>query len=122
MAQRVQVLLVCDMHGDDNTAGEETIAFALDGTSYEIDVCATHAEALRNAFAPFVGQARKTAGGGSGRSSRAASPRSTPPRGRAGADRHRTGDIRRWAREHGHQVPERGRLPQSIVDAYDAAH
>src|SRR4051812_30703920 len=37
MAQRVQVILVCDLH-DDETPGTETISFGLDGTPYEVDV------------------------------------------------------------------------------------
>ncbi|WP_381805589.1 histone-like nucleoid-structuring protein Lsr2 [Streptomyces niveus] len=30
--------------------------------------------------------------------------------------------IRTWARANGHQVADQGRVPQAIVDAYDAAH
>ena len=45
MAQRVQVLLVCDLH-DDDTEGTETIRFSLDGAAYEIDLCASHAAQL----------------------------------------------------------------------------
>src|SRR4051794_17591558 len=58
MAQRVQVLLVCDLHEGDEE-GTETIAFSLDGAAYEIDVCDAHAAELRDAFAPYVGQARR---------------------------------------------------------------
>ena len=58
MAQRVQVLLVCDLH-DDEVEGAETVAFGLDGSSYEIDVCEDHAAELRDAFAPYVGAARR---------------------------------------------------------------
>jgi hypothetical protein len=117
MAQRVQVLLVCDVH-DDDTPGTETVAFALDGTSYEIDVCDRHAKEMRDALAPYVGQARRAGsarGGGRGRSS-------TGRAGRAGSDRQRTAEIRRWAREQGRQVPDRGRLPAAIVEEYEAAH
>jgi hypothetical protein len=31
-------------------------------------------------------------------------------------------DIRTWARENGYQVAERGRVPQSVREAYDKAH
>jgi hypothetical protein len=30
--------------------------------------------------------------------------------------------IRSWARENGHKVPERGRVPQSVIDAFYEAH
>ena len=60
MAQKVQVLLVCDLH-DDETEGTETVAFALDGSSYEIDLCEEHAGALRDDLASYVGAARRAA-------------------------------------------------------------
>lgn len=124
MAQRVQVLLVCDMHGDDSTPGEETISFGLDGTSYEIDVCGQHAAGLRDSFAPFVGQARRAGGGRSGGAGRSGGGRGGrgSARARGGGDRARTAEIRQWARDNGHQVPDRGRLPASIVEEYEAAH
>jgi hypothetical protein len=39
-----------------------------------------------------------------------------PPRAPA------TADVRRWARENGHVVPDRGRLRPAVWDAYRAAH
>jgi hypothetical protein len=119
MAQRVQVLLVCDVHDDDTTPGTETITFSLDGSSYEIDVCDDHAAELRDAVAPFVGAGRRV-GGGRGR--RAAAPRATTARPAATSDRQRAGDIRAWAKDQGLNVNERGRIPASIVEQYEAAH
>lgn len=122
MAQKVQVLLVCDLH-DDEVEGTETVAFGLDGSSYEIDVCDQHAGELRDAFAPYVGAAR--------RAGRAAAPaqrraRSSSSVGRTAAagngDRERVQEIREWARSNGHQVSERGRLSAAVLSAYEAAH
>jgi hypothetical protein len=123
MAQKVQVLLVCDLHDDtpgDEVEGTETVAFALDGSGYEIDVCEQHAGELRDAFAPYVGAARRA-----GRAPVAPAQR----RGaRAGAGRSASGDkqrvqeIREWARSNGHQVSERGRLSAVVLAAYEAAH
>jgi hypothetical protein len=113
MAQKVQVLLVCDLH-DGDVEGTETVGFALEGTAYEIDVCDKHGTALRNAFAPYVGAAR--------RAGRAAT---TGRRGRpakAASDKDRTVAIREWARKNGHKVSERGRLSAAVLSAYDAAH
>jgi hypothetical protein len=116
MAQKVQVLLVCDLH-DGDVEGTETIAFGLDGSSYEIDVCEQHAAELRDAYAPFVGAARRAGRGGAPaqRRSRGAA-RST------GGDKNRVADIREWARKNGHQVSERGRISATVMTAYDAAH
>ena len=46
MAQKVQVILVDDLDGGD---AEESVSFSLDGVSYEIDLSAENAEALREA-------------------------------------------------------------------------
>ena len=119
MAQKVQVLLVCDLHADE-VEGSETIAFGLDGSSYEIDVCDDHAAELRDAFAPFVGAARRA-----GRSAVAPAQRRARSAARAtggGSDKQRVADIREWARANGHQVSERGRISSTVLAAYDAAH
>ena len=119
MAQKVQVLLVCDLH-EDEVEGSETVAFALDGSTYEIDVCDAHGSELREAFAPFVGAARRA-----GRSVASGSPRrSGRPSTRSGGagDRERVQAIREWARANGHKVSERGRLSSSLIEAYEAAH
>ena len=119
MAQKVQVLLVCDLH-EDEVEGSETIAFGLDGSSYEIDVCDEHGAELRDAFAPFVGAARRA-----GRTSTAPSQRRARSAGRGAAasgDKQRVADIREWARANGHQVSERGRISSTVLAAYDAAH
>ena len=93
MAQRVQVLLVCDVHDDDTTPGTETITFSLDGTSYEIDVCDDHAEELRDAVSPYVGAGRRIGGSRSARRSSAPSRAAARPAARsaAGSDRQRAG-------------------------------
>jgi hypothetical protein len=115
MAQKVQVLLVCDLH-EDEVEGTETVTFGLDGASYEIDVCDAHAGELRDSFAGYVGAARRA-----GRS-----PVTAARKGRASAPKaggnERVGEIREWARQNGHQVSERGRLSATLVSAYDAAH
>ena len=113
MAQRIQVLLVCDLH-DDDTAGTETIRFGLDGAGYEIDVCERHATELRDRMASYVGAGRRAGG------------RSEPSSGRSRRRRSRgSGDaarVREWARSQGLPVPERGRIPADLAERYAAAH
>ena len=116
MAQRIQVLLVCDLH-DNDTEGTETISFSLDGAGYEIDVCDAHSAELRDAFAPYVGHARRA-----GRAAVSGARRKAAAgRGGAGSP-DRVTAIREWGRKNGHKVSERGRLSASLVQAYDAAH
>lgn len=112
MAQRVQVILVDDIDGG---AADETVTFALDGVTYEIDLSSKNASSLRDDFASWVGNARRAnsrRAGGSARSSRAA----------AAGRREDLAKIREWARENGHKVSDRGRISAEIQAAYDKAH
>jgi hypothetical protein len=120
MAQKVQVLLVCDLH-EDEVEGVETVAFGLDGSSYEIDTCEEHGAELRDAFARFVGAARRAGRPTGGSGPRKASGRPSRPAA-SGSDRERVQAIREWARSHGHTVSERGRLSAAVIEAYEKAH
>ena len=120
MAQKVQVMLVCDLH-EDEVEGVETVAFGLDGSSYEVDACEEHAAELRDAFARFVGSARRAGRPASSTGPRRAS-RGTSRPAAAGSDRERVQAIREWARKNGHTVSERGRLSATVMEAYDKAH
>jgi hypothetical protein len=118
MAQRVQVLLVCDVHEDD-TPGSQTVHFALEGANYEIDLCDEHVKDLHEALATYVAAGRRTSGGGTrGR----AAGRSAATGRRGGNDRQRTQDIRQWARSNGLSVNERGRIPAEIVAQYESSN
>ena len=110
MAQKVQVLLVDDLDGG---TADETVTFALDGVSYEIDLTTENAAKLRDALGTWVGHARKVGGRSSART--AVSTRSRSSRGDAQA-------IRDWAKAHGHNVSERGRISAEVKAAYEAAH
>ena len=116
MAQKVQVLLVDDLDGGEAV---ETLTFGLDGIPYEIDLSKEHAQALREAMAPYVGSARKangrSAGGTRARGRGAGASRS-------GASTTNTAEIRQWAKDNGHAVSERGRIPGVVIEAYEKAH
>ncbi len=73
MAQKVQTLLIDDLDGGE---AESTVRFGLDGTEYEIDLSAEHAEALRKALGPYVNAARRTPGSAARRPTFASSSRS----------------------------------------------
>jgi hypothetical protein len=113
VAQKVQVLLVCDLC-EGGKPGSETLGFGLDGQSYEIDLCDKHAKGLRDSVAQYVGAARRASGGGS-RGGRSGGRRGST------ADRQRTQEIRAWARKKGIKVSERGRLSSDIVAQWEAA-
>jgi hypothetical protein len=115
MARKVQVILSDDL--DENLPADETVSFALDGTNYEIDLAERNAKELRDAFAKYVGAARKV-GRDTGRASGGGRSRATGGR----MDREQAGAIREWARKNGHAVSDRGRIPASVVEAYESAH
>ena len=111
MAQKVNIILVDDLDGSDAT---QTVSFGLDGANYEIDLNDKNANALRDAIAPYVGHARKVSRGAS-----------APKRGRgaaAAAGGASAKEIREWARDNGFTVPERGRIPADVREAFDGAH
>ncbi len=110
MAQRVNIVLEDDLDG---TPADETVTFALDGVTYEIDLATANATALRDALAPYVGHGRRAAGRRTTGSRSAARP---------SAGKRDLGDVREWARQAGHKVSERGRISAEVQAAYDKAH
>ena len=122
MAQKVQVLLVDDI---DQGEAAETVTFALDGVTYEIDLSEEHASALREAFAPWVGHARRVGGrGAAGKRTSAPKQAAKAPAGggEGGGGGRDTGEVRTWARENGYTVSDRGPISAEILQAFDDAH
>ncbi len=117
MARKVQVILSDDL--DDDVAADETVTFSLDGTTYEIDLSEKNAQQMRDAFSTYVNAARKVSARGA-RASGGGRSKATGGGGRM--DREQAGAIRDWARKNGHEVSDRGRIPASVVDAFEAAH
>jgi Lsr2 len=107
MAQKIQTLFIDDIDGG---AAEGTVRFGLDGTEYEIDLNAKHAAQLRTVLANYVAHGRKARG-----TRRAVRGR------RAGAGAVDTAKVREWARGQGLDIKERGRVPASVVEKYQAA-
>lgn len=113
MAQKVFVEMVDDLDGSVGE-GVTTVGFALDGRSYEIDLNSGNADKLRASLAQFIAAARRQRPGRAAARPQASS--TTDP-----AARERAHAIREWAREAGHEVSERGRIPAVVVEAYEAA-
>lgn len=114
MAQKVTVQLVDDLDGS-QSHDISTVTFGLDGATYEIDLTEANAEILRKALEEFVTPARRTGG----RLNRGAA--SVSPGGSATASREQAQAVREWARRNGHEVSNRGRLPASLIEAFEAA-
>ena len=113
MAKQTTVTLIDDIDGSE---ADESVEFAIDGKSYEIDLSAANSERLRDALAPFVSAARRT---GTRRSS---SGSASSGSGRQSTDRELNQAIREWAQKEGMKISERGRIPSNVLEAYHAAH
>ncbi len=111
MARTVQVQLLDDIDG---SQADETLRFGLDGTNYEIDLNTKHAEKLRASLAKFVLKSRRL-----GRSRVTATGR-TRPGTPAHTDRAQNQAVRDWAKAKGIEVSDRGRIPASIVEQFQA--
>lgn len=106
MAKRTITVLEDDLDG---STAAETVSFAVDGVSYEIDLNADNAARLRDDLAVWTAHATRI--GGRRRTAGAA------PAGKEDLDA-----IRTWARGAGYEVAARGRLSTKIKEAYAAAH
>jgi Lsr2 len=106
MAHRVTVELEDDLDGG---PADETLRFGLGGSEYEIDLSKKNASTFRRQLAPYIEHARKAG----------SRPRRRPVR--TASRRERSGDIRAWAKDHGIAISERGRIPASVVEQYEAA-
>jgi len=106
MAKKVTVALEDDLEGG---PADETVRFGFEGVAYEIDLSTKNARAFRAHLAPFLEHARRHGRGPARRAVRTA------------AGRQHSGEVRAWAKEHGIAVSDRGRIPASVVEQYQAA-
>jgi len=113
MAQKHITQLIDDLDGTVLDDGN-TLHFSLEGRAYEIDLSDENAKKLRDAFEPYIsaGRAVGSAGGSTRR----------PGRSRSAASSRDLGAVRAWAEQNGHQVNSRGRIPASVLEAFDAAN
>src|SRR5215217_2670913 len=104
VSSKVVVLLEDDVDGGE---AAETVEFALDGTSYAIDLSEANAKKLRNALDGYVSKARKVS-----------VRRSTGSKTSSGVDIHA---VRAWAEANGIEVSKRGRISRDIMSQFKAA-
>jgi hypothetical protein len=108
MAQRIIRELIDDIDGSE---AESTVEFTFRGNTYELDLSAKNIARLDKALSPFLEHARRL--------------------GRTGAAKAKTkairvasdaATVRIWATSNGYEVPVRGRIPNDIRAAYEAAN
>lgn len=112
MAQKTIVTLVDDIDGGQ---ADESVLFGVDGVSYQIDLSDTNAKQLRDSLAVFVDAGRRIGG----RTARRG-PGAVKTGAAASKDQPRA--IREWARANSHDLSDRGRIPASVIQAFEKAH
>ncbi len=112
MVKRTEVVehLLDDVDG---SVAAESVSFAIDGKTYEIDLSKRNAKALRADVERWAQHARKA------RNSRKVTRRrgavATPATSESAT-------VRAWAVENGIAVPSRGRIPGEVLAQYHAAN
>ena len=111
MAQKVQTTYVDDLDGTEIAEGKGgEVHFGFEGANFVIDLTDKNKLELEKVLTPYLNAARPDRG--RGRIGKKAAATSGPP----------AADIRAWAKDNGFGVPERGRIPAEIREAYKAAH
>jgi maltooligosyltrehalose synthase len=98
-----KVMLIDDIDG---SPAHQTVTLAYKGVSYSIDLNHHNAESLDNALRPYLDKAA----------------RETKKRTRTSPqNRERNDNIRIWAHQNSVDVPDRGRIPASVIAEYESA-
>ncbi|MEO5499460.1 MAG: Lsr2 family protein [Candidatus Saccharimonadales bacterium] len=111
MAQRVVTMRVSDLSGEDLGDGGQSLNFSIGNAQYTIDLSDKEVEKFFDTFKKYTDVAAKTGRGSAKRTVASGS----------GRTKEELASIRAWAKDNGHDVSERGRIKQEVVDAYMAS-
>jgi hypothetical protein len=114
MAKQIITLLTDDLDGAE---ADRTVEFGLDGVTYSIDLSEKNAGKLQKILEPYVSAGTRIS---RGRIDSRGARQVPAASGRSNRDQNQA--IREWAAKNGHEVSERGRIPNSIVEAFQKAH
>jgi hypothetical protein len=92
----------------DGSNGAETYSFAWQGIEYTVDLSNKNFKASDKLLRPYIEAGQRV-------------PRRSTTSRRSTSPQTRISDIREWARSQGLEVSERGRIPKTIVEQYQAA-
>jgi hypothetical protein len=115
MARQVITVVTDDLDGSD---ADRTVEFGLDGVTYTIDLSEKNAGKLRKALDPYITAGHRVGRGPAGRGG----PRARAVAGAGRSSRDQNQAVRAWAANNGYEVSERGRIPASVVAAFNDAH
>jgi len=111
MARQEITLYRDDLDGSEKDV--RTVAFEFDGASYEIDLSSRNHAKLEKVLARYVEAGTKVSA-----RRRAASRRVAGRRSASADQKEFNARVRKWAAANEHDVKPRGRVPETVVDAY----
>lgn len=117
MAIETVTRLVDDLTGEE---AERTVSFGIDGARYEIELSAANCAEFTAIMERYITAARRVAVTKTPPKTRlsfASAPKEKPK-----MDPEQRKAITAWATDHGMHVPARGRIPTSVLDAWEQAH
>jgi hypothetical protein len=100
----------------DGSEGATSYKFGWGNDQYEIDLSEKNAQELEGFLSKYIDKAAKV----TARLPRQSSTSSA--RSSSGSNKEELQKIRQWAKDNGYDVSERGRVAQSVQDAYHAAN
>lgn len=110
MARTVVTQYLSDLSGIE---ADESVELTIDGKAYRLDLTTDEARELRGTIASYTDKGERL--------STEEAIKSLKPGNNTRARKERA-RIREWARENGYDIGDRGRISQTVYDAYYAAN
>lgn len=104
--RKIEVVLADDLDGSTNDV--ETVEIQVNGEKHTVDLNKRHRADLKKALARYINAAQQN-------------ENNVPIRAAADPEDRKTynAEVRAWARKHNVEVPERGRVPRSVIEQYE---
>ncbi|UYP18836.1 Lsr2 family protein [Rhodococcus sp. Z13] len=130
MAQKVRVEYFDDIDGQPIMDGlAQSFRITMDDVEYELDLRPANADKFLAVLRPWLAE---NAAARSGHSRHTVTSKAATPRRPRPERKHKTipptrspeqlAAIRHWARNKGYAISSRGRIPQHILEQFEAAH
>src|SRR5262245_29014578 len=115
MARQEIVVFRDDLDGSEKDV--RTVRFDFEGASYDIDLGPKNQTKLRKLLTPYIEAGIKV----NSRAARRGRPVAARGSSSVAAHKEFNARVRDWAAANGHHVKSRGRVPETVVDAYAKA-
>jgi len=115
-----KVLLICDLHTDEEVEGTSRVSFTYDDIVYRLDVCAGHNEEVRSMFADLIKRVPADQQGEPGYPTAPRTRRRTG--GITRTSSYDAGAVRKWAVANKIKVAPQGRIAEKVLVQFREAN